>query len=74
MSYNSKEIADWGSKYNEFYNSVVMQTKEAFNKMIDDHVKDENFVFADRIKACYAVYSDAVLIHVDRAFALKGEC
>lgn len=74
MGYNSKEFADWGSKYNEFYRSVVMQTKEEFNKMVDSYVKDENFAFADRLKACYAVYSDAVLIYVDRAFALGEGC
>ena len=74
MGYNSKEFTDWGSKYNEFYRSVIMQTKEEFNKMVDSYVKDENFAFADRLKACYAVYSDAVLIYVDRAFALGEGC
>lgn len=65
MGYKSKEFTDWGTKYNQFFSGVNFLSKEEFNKQVDDHTNNEYFAFADTVKACYAVFSDAVLKYVD---------
>lgn len=58
----------WGNTLEEFFLSKNIQTREDFEKEINKNTCKEYFNFAENLKACYAIFYDNVLLHVDRAF------